>query len=217
MKRLLAAALLALASACAPEKSRDFELGLLAPVGPGVAVAARAAGMTVREAAPEGADAHSAAASFTGASGRAEDRMADWSHLRLLVARAAAHGRAGLFFTLPKSAEGREATSYPEEWQALARVARETAALRPILESGVEAAVPFEVPQGVMARAWRFQGRLYVLLVNDRTLAVPMSEESLKPWRALFEVRADARDLLSACGGGRCLPAERVIWLEGRL
>ena len=118
---------------------------------------------------------------------------------------------------MPKSADGRELTSYPEEWQALARVARETAAVRPILESGVEAAVPFAVPPGVAARAWRFRGRLYVLLVNDGALAVPISEESLRPWRALFEVRADARELLGACGGGRCLPAERVLWLEGRL
>lgn len=217
MKRLLAAALLALSSACAPQKSRDFELGLLAPVGPGVAAAARAAGMTVRADAPEGADAQSAAVSFTGVSGRTEERMADWSRLRLLVARAAVHGRTGVFFTLPRSADGREVTSYPEEWQALARVARETAAMRPILECGVEAAVPFAVPQGVAARAWRFQGRLYVLLVNEAALAVPMPQESLIPWRALFEVRADARDLLSACGGGRCLPTQRVLWLEGRL
>jgi len=207
MRTIVAAALLALAVACAPERSREFELGLIGPVGPGVASAARAAGMTIREAAPEGADTRSAGA----------ERMADWSELRLRVAQAAIEGRTGVFFTLPKTADGRELTAYPEEWQALARVARETAALRLILESGAEAAVPFSVPQGVSARAWRFQGRLYVLLVNGAMLSGPMPQESLRPWRALFEVRADARDLLIPCGGGRCLPAGRVLWLEGRL
>ena len=207
MRTIVAAALLALAVACAPERSREFELGLSGPVGPGGASAARAAGMTIREAAPEGADTRSAGA----------ERMADWSELRLRVAQAAIEGRTGVFFTLPKTADGRELTAYPEEWQALARVARETAALRLILESGAEAAVPFSVPQGVSARAWRFQGRLYVLLVNGAVLSGPMPQESLRPWRALFEVRADARDLLIPCGGGRCLSAGRVLWLEGRL
>ena len=207
MRTIVAAALLALAVACAPERSREFELGLIGPVGPGVASAARAAGMTIREAAPEGADTRSAGA----------ERMADWSELRLRVAQAAIEGRTGVFFTLPKTADGRELTAYPEEWQALARVARETAALRLILESGAEAAVPFSVPQGVSARAWRFQGRLYVLLVNGAVLSGPMPQESLRPWRALFEVRADARDLLIPCGGGRYLSAGRVLWLEGRL
>lgn len=216
MKRILAAAFLALASACAPEKPRNFEVGLLSPVGDGVASAARAAGMSVREAAPEGADTRSAAASFAGASGKAEERMSDWSHLRLLVARAAVHGRTGIFFTLPKPSDGRELTAFPEEWQALAHVARETAAMRPILERGIEADVPFAVPQGVAARAWRFHGRLYVLLVNESALAAPMPQENLIPWRALFEVRADARDILSACGDGLCLPAGRALWLEGR-
>lgn len=217
MKRLIAASLLALAAACAPEKLREFELGLLAPVDPGVESAARSAGMVIRAIVPEGADAHGAGVPFTGISGRVEERLADWSRLRLLVARAAVRGRTGVFFILPKAADGRELTSYPEEWQALARIARETAALRPIVERGIDAAVPFAIPEGVEARAWRFKGRLYVLLVNGAASPVSISEDSLKPWRALFEVRADARDLLSACGAGRCLPAGRVLWLEGRL
>lgn len=215
MRRLAAAVLLALAAACAPEPSREFELGLIGPVGPGVASAARAAGMTIREAAPEGAEAYAAGVPFAGASGREERRMADWSDLRLLVGRAAAEGRTGAFFVLPATADGRELTSYPEEWQALARVARETAAIRPILESGLEAAVPFPVSAGVQARAWRYQGRFYALLVTDAEAAV--SPEDFRPWRALFEVRADARDLLVPCAAGRCLPAGRVLWLEGRL
>lgn len=207
MRRFLAASLLAFSSACTPSKSRDFELGLIGPVGPGVAAAARSAGMSIREAAPEGADTRSAGV----------EHLADWSELRLHVALAAVEGRSGVYFTLPKTPEGREVTSYPEEWQALARVARETAAMRPILEGGVEAEPPLPVPGGARARAWRYQGRLYVLLVNGSADALAVDVGSLKPWRALFEARADARDLLVACAAGRCLPAERVIWLEGPL
>lgn len=207
MRTIVAAALLGLAAACAPERSREFEFGLIGPVGPGVASEARAAGMTVREAAPEGAVTRSAGA----------ERMSDWSELRLQVAQAAIGERTGVYFTLPKTADGRELTAYPEEWQALARVARETAAIRPILESGLEAAVPFPVPDAVRARAWRFQGRLYALLVNDTEGEVAVAPEHFRPWRALFEVRADARDLLVPCAAGRCLPAGRVLWLEGRL
>lgn len=207
MRRFLAAALLTLWAACAPEKSRDFEVGLIGPVGPGVAAAARAAGLAIREASPTGADTRSAGV----------ERLADWSELRLRVAQAAVEGRTGVYFTLPKSAEGLEVSSYPEEWQALARVARETAAMRPILEAGVEAAPPLLVPDVVRARAWRYQGRLYVLLVNGSANAAPIDVESLKPWRALFEARADARGLLVPCRGAMCLPGGRAVWLEGRL
>lgn len=217
MRRAAAAVLLALACACAPEKARDFELGLIGPVGPGLAAAAREAGLSIRESAPEGGDEYSAAVSFKGPSGETEERMADWSRLRLLVARAVVRERTGVFFSLPRSPDGREAHSYPEEWQALARVARETAALRPIIESGVETSPPLAVPEGLEARAWRYQGRLYVLLVNDGRGPVPMPQDSLRYWRALFEVRADPRDILDACPGGRCLPVGRSLWLEGRL
>lgn len=217
MRRLLFAGLLALATACAPEKAREFELGLIGPVGPGVASAARAASLTIRESAPEGADAASAAVALPGSAWRSAERLADWSTLRQIVARAAVRERAGVFFILPASAVGKELTDFPEEWQALDRVGRETAALRPMLESGVEADVPFPIPDGVEARAWRFRGRLYLLLVNDAAEAAPLPLDALKPWRALFEVRADARDLLVPCAAGRCLPAGRALWLEGRL
>lgn len=217
MRKALAAALLLASAACAPEKIRPFEIGLIGPVGPGVGAAARAAGLTVREAAPEGADIYDAAVAVKDASGREGARLADWSSLRLQVALAAARGRTGVFFLLPKSPEGRELTDFPEEWQALSRLARETGALRGILESGAEAEAPFPAPPGVEVRAWRFQGRLYVLLVNGGAAPAALDPEALKPWRALFEVRADPRDLLVACGGARCLSGERALWLEGRL
>lgn len=209
---VLVAALLM--GACAPEPERSFELGLIGPAGPGVEAAARAAGLAVVDAAPERSDLHHAGVPIPASS---EERLADWSRLRLLVSLAAVHGRAGAFFTLPKAAPGRELTDYPEEWQALARVARETAALRPILESGLKTPAPFPTPEGVAVRAWRFRGRLYVLLVNEGPRPAPLTVDDLKPWRALFEVRADARELLVACGAGLCLPGERALWLEGRL
>lgn len=206
MRPLLAAALLSLAS-CAPEKAREFELGLIGPVGPGVAKSARAAGMTIREAPPEGADSASAG----------EGRVADWSALRLAAARAVVRGRRGVFFVLPPAPEGKELTDLPEEWQALDRAAREIDALRPVIESGVPADDPFPLPEGAEGRAWRFRGRLYFLLVNDTGAPAPLPSDALKPWRALFEVRADARDALPPCPAGRCLPPGRVLWLEGRL
>ncbi|MBI5246013.1 MAG: hypothetical protein HY923_02455 [Elusimicrobia bacterium] len=217
MRRAFAASLLALTTACAPDKTRDFEIGLLAPVGPGVASAARAEGLSIRAAAPDGADAPGASVLAGWPSDRRGDILADWAHLRLLVALAAVKGRTGVYFALPTLPDGRELSSYPEEWQALSRVARETAAMRPILESGAEVGLPFAVPGGVLARALRFRGRLYLLLVNNTTSPIPLPADALRPWRALFEVRADARELLSACGGGQCLPAGRVLWLEGRL
>lgn len=219
MRRLLAALLpLALAAACSRRPpARTFELGLRAPVGPGVAAAARAEGLTIRDSAPDGFDELHAGVALAGPAGPAAERLADWAMLRLLVARAAVRGRAGVLFTLPRTTDARELTDFPEEWQALARVAREAAALRPILESGVDAPDPFPVPDGVEARAWRFDGRLYVLLVNDSGAGAPLPADALRPWRALFEVRADARELLVPCEDAACLPPGRALWLEGRL
>lgn len=212
MRKILAAALLL--SACAPEPERAFDLGLIGPVGPGVEAAARAEGLVVAAAAPERAELHHAGVPVPAS---ADERLADWSRLRLLVSLAAVRGREGVFFTLPKAAPGGELTSYPEEWQALARVAREYAALRPILESGLETPAPFPTPEGLAVRAWRYRGRPYLLLVNEGARPAPLAVDDLKPWRALFEARADARELLVPCGSGRCLPGERALWLEGRL
>lgn len=203
MRLLLAVLLLA----CAPEKAREFELGLIGPVGPGVAAAAREEGMSIRAEAPPGAEAVSAGA----------ERLDAFAALRLEVARAAVRGRTGLFFVLPKTPEGKELTDFPEEWQALARAAREARAMRPILEAGRDAPLPFPLPAGAEGRAWRHQGRVYVLLVNDSPAAVPFDPESLASRRALFEVRADAREALSACPAGSCLAPGQVLWLEGRL
>ena len=79
------------------------------------------------------------------------------------------------------------------------------------------APAPFAVPAGIEIRTWIFQGRRYALLVNASGAAQPLEEGSLAPWRALFAVRSDARQLLAPCGKKLCLPPEGVLWLEGRL
>jgi hypothetical protein len=121
-----------------------------------------------------------------------------------------------VYFRLPVTSAGQDLLDYPEEWQAVARLAREVAGARPIVESGSIEAVPFPVPAGVDIRAWALHGRRYVLLVNSSSTPVPLGGDLLEPWRALFEVRADARLLLPACGASYCLAPQRVLWLEGR-
>jgi hypothetical protein len=105
---------------------------------------------------------------------------------------------------------------YPEEWQAVARVARELVLMRPVLEEGEAAPLPFPAPGGLESRAWRFAGRRYVLLVNPSAGPVPLEPGLLEPWRALFAVRSDPRQDLAACGSALCLPPGGVLWLEGR-
>ncbi len=208
MKGVLTGVLLtALCAACGPRPSRTFTLGLLAPVGPRDAESAGRLGLTVVDRAPSGAAMESAAAG---------EKIADWNRLRFLAALAAAEGKTGIFFLLPVPPAGRALVDYPEEWQALARVARELRAVRPILEQGVETLPAVPLPPGVEGRAWDFLGRPYLLLVNASDAPVPVDAAPLARFRALFEVRADARELLVPCAGELCLAPGRVLWLEGR-
>jgi len=141
--------------------------------------------------------------------------MASWSRLRYLGALAAARGKAGIIFVLPRLAAGREFADYPEEWQALARAVRELKELQPRIEAGTEEPSPLTAP-GVEGRAWRYASRRYMVLVNASDAAVLVDEKLLSGWRALFETRADPRELLRACPGGGCLAPGRALWLEGR-
>ncbi len=183
-----------------------FVVGLLEPVTPRVAARAASLGLASAAVAPRGADGESAG----------EIRVDDWTRLRFLTARALARSREGVFFRLPGSPAGRDILDYPEEWQALSRVARELRAVRPVLDEGAPAAAPFSVP-GVEARAWSRSGRLYVLLVNVSGGPVPLDGAALSSWRALFEARSAPAENLLPCAAGLCLPAEGVLWLEGRL
>jgi len=140
----------------------------------------------------------------------------DFAGLRLLAARVAASGANGVYFRLPAVPAGRDILDFPEEWQAVARVARELLLMRPVLQGGDPAPPPIAVPAGMESNAWTFEGRVYTLIVNPTGEPLRIADEGLIGRRALFEVRADPRQDLAACGGGRCLPPGGVLWLEGR-
>ncbi len=211
MKALIAALLLA-ASGCAPETNNAFVAGVLEPVSPRVSAEARRLGLEVAAQAPS--DAAVLSASIAVKNGEV---MADWASLRFRTALAIAAGSRKLLIRLPETPAGRDLLDYGEEWQVLARVSRELGAMRPVLDGGAPAPAPFSVPPGVHLRSWTLHGRRYALLVNASEAPAPLDQNSLVPWRALFEVRSDARQVLSACPGGGCLAPGGVLWLEGRL
>jgi len=201
----------ALAAACSPEPRRAFPIGFLGPVSSRVAAEAGRLGLEVLDAPPAGAAVESAIRGDKGAPAV----TANWETLRFLAARAAAKGSGGVFFRLPTAPRGRDLLEYPEEWQAVVRAVREIEAMRPMLERGRLVSVPFAVPNGIESRAWAYQGRRYILLVNDSGAGVPFDAEVLVPWRALFEVRSDARQIMSPCGVKLCLAPRKALWLEG--
>lgn len=207
------AALLLAAAACAAESGGSFPVGLLGPVSPRVAVEAGRLGLDVVDVLPAGAVSASAASP----SATDGEVAADWAALRLAAAVAIADGARGFFLRLPAAPSGRDLLDYPEEWQAPARALGELQAIRPVLERGVGATVPFAAPPGVRARAWRRRGRLYVLLVNGAATEAPFDGAELEPFRALFAPRSDPRQALYRCGVRFCLPAGSALWLEGRL
>lgn len=207
MRRVLAACL---ALSCALPARAGFTAGVLEPVTAGVAAEARRLGLESAAAAPAGAAEESAIAAPAEKGGA--ERVADFARLRFLAWRAAARGASGVWFKLPAV----DPAAYPEEWQALARVARELAAARPVLDEGAPASAPFAVPAGVLARSWTRGGRRYALLVNDGAGPAALDAGALAEWRALFAARSDPRLVLPACGEASCLPPGGVLWLEGR-
>jgi hypothetical protein len=208
---LLAAALAACSRPAEP--ARPFPVGLEGPVSFRLAEQARSMGLDVGEPVPEGAAVVPAA--VPGAKSGSWE-TADRSTLRFFAARAAASGAAGAYFRLPPTPEGRDLLDYPEEWQAVTRALRELAAMRPVLERGRPAALPFPLPPGVEGRAWDHAGRRYVLLVNGSDAEARLDADALEPWRALFEVRSDARRVLSRGYEHPALPPGQALWLEGR-
>jgi hypothetical protein len=108
----------------------------------------------------------------------------------------------------------------PERMLAVMATAGELRAMAPVFARGRPIAVPFEIdPDGVQARAWTWQGRDYVLLVNrlaGKDARVP--DVMLAPtWRPLFAKRRDPRESLREAGGAYYLPQRGVMVLESRL
>lgn len=206
MNRLLALSLLL--AACAPRPDARFPVGVAGPLSERLRAEVLRLGFDAEEIPAPGAAVERAADE--------DEHTLPAGRLRFLAARAAQSGARGVFFLPPRLPAGADWATYPEEWLMTVRVLREIRSLRPVLESGTPAAVPFPVPGGVLSRAWRRHGRLYVVLVNAAPAEAAFEPGDLEPWRALFEPRADPREALSPCGRAVCLPPEGVLWLEGR-
>ncbi len=206
MRPLLAALLLA---ACSAEPPRPFPAGVAGPLSPRLRAEVLRLGFDSAEIVPPSAAVELA--------GDERDRTLPARRLRFLAARAAHGDAAGVFFVPPRLPAGLDWRDYPEEWQAAVRVLGEIRAMKPVIERGRPAAVPFPVPEGMRARAWSRGGRTYVLLINPGAVALPVDGAALARSRALFRPRADARETLPPCGASACLPPEGVLWLEGRL
>jgi hypothetical protein len=212
-RRSLAVILGVLAFAsCSPEPRPAFPVGLLEPVSPTIAAEARRLGLQLAAQAPPGA-----AVVPAGRPSGSGEAAADWARLRFLTAHAISGGANGVFLLLPRTPPGHDMLEYGEEWQAVERVLGELLTMRPIMQGGLPAPAPFAATDGLEIRAWEFRGRRYVLLVNPSGAPLPLKEENLAAWRALFAVRSDAREILTPCAGRSCLPPGGVLWLEGRL
>ena len=199
-------------AACSPEPRPAFPVGLLEPVSPRIADEARRLGLEISAQSPPGA-----AVVPAGRPSGSGEAAADWARLRFLTAHAIAGGANGVFLLLPHTPPGHDLLEYGEEWQAVERVIGELMTMRPIMQGGLPAPAPFVVPAGIEIRSWVFRGRRYVLLVNPSAARLPVKGENLAPWRALFGVRSDPRQVLAASGTDCFLPPGGVLWLEGRL
>lgn len=196
-------------AACSPEPSRPFPAGVAGPMSPRLRAEALRLGYDAVDAPPAGAAIERA--------GDEDDHTLSADRLRFLAARAAYRGTAGVFFLPPRLPAGLDWADYPEEWQAASGVLRELHAMRPVLERGLPAPLPFPVAQGLFARAWSRGGRTYVLVLNPTSFPMPLDGAALAGRRALFRPRSDPRETLERCGRGVCLPPQGVLWLEGRL
>jgi hypothetical protein len=214
MRRRFFLALAACVAACSPDSRRPFPIGFLEPLSPRAAAEAGRMGLEIAAQAPAGAATVPTGVALEDGAGEVAAAEAS---LRLSAARAVAGGSIGVFFRLPRTPPDRDILDYVEEWRAVSRIAQELSSLRPVLERGALASGGFESVPGLETRGWTFQGRRYALLVNSSGGSLPLEEERLAPWRALFAVRSDPRQLLVRCGKSLCLPPGGTLWLEGCL
>ncbi len=147
-------------------------------------------------------------------------RFPDIAEMRFMAYHAVLEGARGIWFYSFAKPYGKNLEAFPEEWFALSSVAGELAAMRPIFEQGAPEHLPFTPgPGGVLAKAWRYHGRDYVVMTSPGPVVMRMVPEEVlgTRWRPLFESRRDQRDLLVQVGAQYYLPPYRVLVLESRM
>lgn len=140
--------------------------------------------------------------------------------IRFMSYHSILEGAKGIWYFAYTRPDGTTMDKVPEEWLAVTSVTRELAAMRPIFERGSPASLPFQPdPFGVLAKAWRYHGRDYVIIANTEPKVMQLvPDELLKlEWRPLFESRRYQKELLKKVGGAYYLQPYRVMVFESRL
>lgn len=135
--------------------------------------------------------------------------------IRFMSYLSVLHGARGLFyFSLGKM--GKTLFEYPDLWKSVSGVAREMKSMQPIFERGMPIPLPFQPDVNLEARAWRYHGRDYVVILNRRAMFSQKVPDVLlkSEWRPLGESRRDARDLLIAAHGAWYLRPYQVMVFE---
>lgn len=146
-------------------------------------------------------------------------RFPKFEEIRFMSYMAVVRGARGLFFFTMRKQE-KNLLDFPELWQAVSRVTREFKSLQPILENGRLAPLPFPAdPDGPQARAWRYRGRDYLVILNRKKNVLQKIPDELlrEDWRPLFENRRDPRDLLTKIEPAWYLRPYQVLVLESAL
>lgn len=108
-------------------------------------------------------------------------RFPDFSEIRFMTYLSIIHGAEGIFYyTFAKPGELTLKDS-PEQWQAVQRIAGELRELKPILERGKPAEIPFSLAPGLEGWARDFGGRRYVIVLNRTRETLLLPEGAARP------------------------------------
>lgn len=147
-------------------------------------------------------------------------RFPTHAEVRFMAFDAVAHGAKGIFFYTFERPGRRTLLDEPELGQAVSRVSRELHEMAPVFGKGSAVSLPFlPDPDGPEARAWRYRGRDYILILNRKgKVYQKVPKEILEPgWRPLFEPRRNLKELLKEIKGSYYLRPYQILVLEGRL